>query len=353
MSLVGSQAPSAALRRRFAGPFRRLLAIGALAAFATLLAGCSRDGEALLAPKSESVTIALPPVLHSALVLIAVEKGYFDEQRLIVTLKPMNSGAAAIEAMTQGQADVALNSETAFVLAALAKKNVRLLATVYRSRVNTSLVARKDRGIATPRDLAGKRIGIVANTGAEYFADLYLGMRGIESSQVVRAALAADKAESALLNGEVDAVALFHPYSSRLIARLGGQAVVFSDPAVYQMQFNLVAPPEFVRSRPEVARRLLLALARALEFLRANSDQAGQLTLKATKEDPQQFGKIWNVGDFELNLNQSLLSVLEDEARWALAKSGAANATLPNFLELIDAGPLASVRPHAVSMLLP
>lgn len=340
-------------RQSCAGISRRFLAVGMFAAFATLLAGCSREAAQPLAPNTESVTVALPLVLHSALVLIAVEKRYFAEQGLNVILKPMASGAAAIEALAQGQADVALNSETAFVLAALAKKNVRLFATLYRSGANTSIVARRDRGITLPRDLAGKRLGFVANTGADFFADLYLQMQGINSSQVNRVALAVGKAESALLNGEVDAVALFHPYSSRLIAKLGSEAVVFTDPAVYQMQFNLVAPREFADSRPEVARRFVLALDRALSFMRNNPEDAGRLTIEAAKEDPALFGKIWKVSDFMLELNQSLLSVLEDEARWALAKAGTAPATPPNFLELIDPRPLARVRPHAVSILLP
>lgn len=353
MNLARSQATSATFRRRFADLPRRLLAVGMLAAFATLIAGCSRDAEPPIAPKTESVTVALPQSLQSALVLLAAEKRYFDEQGLNVTIKPMASGSAAAELMARGQADVALYSEVVFVRAGLDKKNVRLLATAYRSRANTSMVARRDRGITSPPDLAGKRIGIVVNTGAEYFADLYLEMQGIKSGQFNRVALAVGKAESALLSGEVDAVALFHPYSSRLIAKLGSQAVVFTDPAIYQAQINVVASAEFADSRPEVARKFFLALNRALAFVRDNPEEAGRLAMQAAKEDPALFGQMWKASDFTLDLNQSLLSVIEDEARWALAKAGTASATPPKFLELIDPRPLASVRPHAVSILLP
>lgn len=328
---------------------RCLLAAAVLAA----VAGCWRNEAPPAAAKGESVTVALPLVLHSALVLIAVEKRYFDGHGLNVILKPMASGAAAIDALDRGQVDFALNSETAFVLAALDGKSVRLLATLYRSRANMSMVARKASGIASPRDLAGKRIGVTPNTGADYFADLYLGLQGIDASQITRVSLKLDQAERAVFDGDVDAAAMFHPFSSRLIARLGEQAVVFNEPAAYQMQFNLVARPEFIAARPEAARRFVLALRDALTFMHENPEAARRLTLEATKEDSELFAKVWQVSDFMLGLNQSLLSVLEDEVRWALAKRATAPAAPPNVLEFLDARPLQGAIPGAVSILLP
>jgi NitT/TauT family transport system substrate-binding protein len=293
----------------------------------------------------------MPLVLHSALVLIAQQKRYFTEHRLKVVILPMASGAGAIDALAKGKADLALNSETAFVLAALERKDVRLLATLYRSRANMSIVALKKSGISAPRQLSGRRLGVILNTGADYFADLFLGLQELAPGEVTRVALKVNEAEAALLEGKVDAAALFHPQNSRLAARLGPEAVVFSEPAVYQMQFNLVARREFADTRQEAARRFLLALHAALRFLRESPEAAHRLALEATGEDPVAFDKVWQASDFGIGLDQNLLSVLEDEARWAAAKKTA--APMPNFLEFIDARALQAVSPGAVSILLP
>lgn len=285
--------------------------------------------------------------------LLAGEKRYFAEQGLEVTLKPMATAAAAIDAVHLGRVDLAVSTETPFVFAVLDKKNVRLLARIYRSRTFVSMIARKDRGIGSAHDLAGKRIGVVSGGFADYFSDLYLALQDIEPGQFTRVSLAEDQMESALIGGDVDAVATWRPYSTRLIARLGPQAIEFNDPAIYQTRFDLVARPDFAGSRPEVARRFFVALQAALDFVRDHPEEARRLILNATKEDPELYAQIWRVYDFTLTLDESLLSGLEDEARWALAKKATPQATLPNFLEFIDVRPLQSARPDAVSILLP
>lgn len=324
-----------------------------LAAVAALIAGCWTNERPPSALKAESVTVAMPSGLRARLVLLAGEKRYFAEQGLQVTVTPMASAVAAIDAVHRGQADVAVSTEAPFVFAVLDKKNVRLLARIYRSRSFVSIIARKDRGITRARDLAGKRIGVVAGGVADYFSDLYLVLQGIEPGQFTRISLAEDQMESALISGDIDAVATWRPYSTRLIARLGPQAIEFNDPAIYQTRFDLVARPDFAGSRPEVARRFFVALQAALEFVRDHPEEARRLIVNATKEDPQLTARIWRVDDFTLTLDESVLSGLEDEARWALAKTTTPQATLPNFLDFIDARPLKSVQPDAVTMLLP
>ncbi len=329
-----------------------LLACGMLAALAAVLAGCSRDAEPPAAPKSRSVTVALLPGLPGALVPLAAAKGYFADQGLEVTLTPTATSVAAIDALDKGQADLTMTSETPFVLAVLDKKNVRLLATVYRSRNAISIVARRDRGISRAADLAGKRIGLVANTAPDYFTVRYLEFQGIESDRVARVLLPQEQIERALLDGNVDAVATWPPYSSRLIARLGAQAVVFNEPLTYQMRFGLLARPEFAAARPAVARKFILALGNALDFVRKYPEEAKHAIVEATKQDPALLGNAWEPDAYMFSLDQGLLGGLEDQARWALSER-TTRAPLPNFLEFIDARPLRSARPDAVSILLP
>ena len=324
-----------------------------LAAVTLLMAGCWRNDEPSTAAKGEPVSIALPSGLMGALVHLAHAKRYFNEQGLNVTLLPVATGIVAIETVLRGEADVALTSETPFIIAVLEKKDIHLLARTYRSRTFVSMVARRDRGIESAHDLAGKRIGIVPGRPADYFSEFYLALQGIDPAQFTRVSLVEELAETALINGDVDAVATWHPYSTRLIARLGPRALVFNDPAMYQVRFDLVARQEFAAARPEVARRFLVALQTALDFLRGDPEEARRLVAPLTHEAAELSAEMWRASDYTLTLDESLLSALEDEARWTLAKKAKSQASLPNFLDFIDARPLQNVRADAVSILLP
>jgi NitT/TauT family transport system substrate-binding protein len=239
------------------------------------------------------------------------------------------------------------------VFAVLNNKNVRLLARTYRSRSFVSIVARRDRGIERASDLAGKRIGFVSDRSADFFAESYLEFQGVAPGQITRVTLTENQVENALAGGEVDAVTAWHPYSTRLLARLGQKAIAFNDPAIFQMRFDLIGRPDFAGSRPQVARRFFAALQTALDFLREHPEEAKRLIVQAGKEDAELSASIWRAQDYTLTLDESLLGGLEDYARWALAKKGAAEAKLPNFLDFIDPRPLRSVQADAVSILLP
>ena len=70
------------------------------------------------ASAAEKITIALPgvpPVFLNAVALVAKEAGIFKKYGIDVTLKPMNSGAAAAKAVVSGNLDVSF-SPTQFVV---------------------------------------------------------------------------------------------------------------------------------------------------------------------------------------------------------------------------------------------
>jgi len=60
---------------------------------------------------------------------------------------------------------------------------------------------------------------------------------------------------------------------------------------------------------------------------------------------------IWDNFVFEVSLDQSFVSTLEDAARWAIKNRLVDGVVVPNFLDYIYFDALRGVKPEAVSIL--
>ena len=310
-----------------------------------LLAGCGRQERP--SPK-DKVTIAVSRWPASAPFYIAAEKGYFADEGLDATLRSYASGHLAFTHMLAGGAEFATCADTPIALAAVRGKRFVVLATIAEIDQPIVIVARRDRGISAPDDLRGKRIGLTAGSAAEFFLHVYLTTSYIDPKGVRVVNVDTDRVVDALLNGEVDAVSTWAPYSSILRDRLGGKALTLGDPSIYTMMWNVSATPEFVKNRPDCVRKLLRALFRANSFISEHPDEALTVTAQRTDMDVRTLKETWRTYSFDTVLDQSLIVNLEDQARWMIKEEAGGAGKVPDFGSLIYTGGLGAVRPEAV-----
>jgi NitT/TauT family transport system substrate-binding protein len=325
----------------------RLTGMGLLAV-SLLVGGAACPGTAPHRPL-DRIALAIGHWPGDAPVHVAREKGYFAAEGLEVTLTSFQSGHLGLAAMLSGKADLATVGETPIALAALDGKPVAVVATIATIDRAILIIARRDRGISAAADLRGKKIGVAAGTTADFFLHIYLTTSRISPKDVHVADLPPEKVVDALLNGDVDAVSTWAPYSVELRDRLAGNAVVLSDPAIYTMTWNLVATPDFLKSHPERVEKLLRALIRANRFIADRPTEARAITSRNLGAESGLFEREWRNYHFAAVLDQSLIESLEDQARWMIGTTGAARQP-PNFLHLVQPAPLRSVRPEAVTI---
>lgn len=284
-------------------------------------------------------------------VVIAKQLGFFRDQGLDVTVQPYPTGKLALAALLEGKADLAVTAETPIVFAALGGARFFVLATLYESGAVDKMIARRDRGIEKPADLAGKKLGTGFGTSSEFVQDSILAIHEVDPRSIVRVNLAPARRVDALLAGEVDAVTIFAPHSLELIKRLGNTAAVFSGKTIYTSTLNLVAREELVKQHPEVLRGVLAALLRANAFARFDSDRAVREVAQALALDEAVVKAEWNPLNSTVALNQSLIVSMEDQARWAIRRQLMEASAVPNFLNWIHADALAAIKPEAVSVI--
>ncbi len=310
-------------------------------------AACGREKPA---PPRERITVALAMVSQASLVHVALANGYFTGAGLDVTVQPYAFGKPALDALLAGKADLATAAETPVVLAILNGKPVSVVATIERASDATVLVARKESGIARPEDLAGKRVGRPAGTSAEFFLETLLVRHSVAPEKIHLVDLRPDEMSDALATGRIDAVAIWNPYIVQIKRRLGGAVGVFAED-LYVETHNLVGRPGLVRERAAAVEKFIRGLLEAETFVREHPEEARRRVASALAIDAADIDAIWEPFDFRVRLDQGLLVLLDDEARWAIRTGLAPRQPTPNFLDALAFQPLQNVKPDAVRLI--
>jgi NitT/TauT family transport system substrate-binding protein len=302
-------------------------------------------------PPTEKLRIALPMVPHAALLHIAAAKGYFADEGLAVTLIPTIHGGAAIDLVVQGNADIGAASDVVFVLSAAKAGGLAIAASIVSFSNDVAVIARSDRAIAVPRDLVGKRIGVTLGTASDYFLWTFLVRQKLTSGAVTLVDMPPGRMAPELAAGTIDAVSTWQPNVNDAQLALRDNAVAFCEPLIYTGTFNLIGRLDFLAGHSSAIEKLVRAVAKAEQFNSAQPDAAMDLVAERLHIDAQSLLPAWKELTFKVNLRQSQLITMEDEARWAMTTGQIAKGPIPNYLPNLYLDALLAVQPKSVTVI--
>jgi NitT/TauT family transport system substrate-binding protein len=300
----------------------------------------------------QPVVVAYSPFESSGLFLVACDRQLFARHGLDVTLYRSDSGAAALDDMLNGQAELAVSvAEFPLVRAVLSGTSARAVATIDKAEY-IYVIARQDMGIAAPTDLAGKRIGAAAGSIAEFHLGRFLVLHGLSIHDVEHVSIPTPaEAADAVVNGDLPAAVLAQPYAAQAAGRLGANALVWPAQSDQPLFALVVATGEWLAEHPERMVRFVRALAEAEEYMSAHPAEARAIVQRWLDFDAEYAATVWEQNQFLLSLDQALVAAMEDEARWLLANGLTTPQPVPDFLDYIYRDALETVKPEAVNLL--
>jgi len=317
---------------------------------ALIICACSKSPEKTL-PGDMTINLAYATIPHAALVQIALEKGYFTSLGLTVNARAYDFGKPALASVFAGDSDLATCADTPIVFAALEGKPVGISAVIATSDRTTALVADRSAGIERPGDLAGKAIGVTKGTSAEFFLELLLVARGVNRDRTRIMDLLPDDMIPALRDGRIQAAAVWSPYVLQLQEALGMQAVTMYGEDFYTEQFYLAGNKEFIRTHPEAMQALMKALMEAETFKTREPAAAEAILSGYTKTDVPKLKIALDLFRFRVYLDGSLLTILEEETRWATSQATGFQSPMPDYMKIVQTEALSYAAPDRVRLI--
>jgi NitT/TauT family transport system substrate-binding protein len=245
-----------------------------------LLAGCSRKNSASAA--SNKIRVGYIGLTCEAPIFSAVEKGFFKEEGLEVSLVKCE-WANYKDVLALGGFDITHHLVMYFLKPIEQGLDVKFTGGIHRGCLRVQ--AAKNSSINSITDLRGKRIGVPGmGTPPFIFANRVLGANGIDASkEITWRVFPAGELGLALDKGEVDAVADSEPIGSLLMAE--GKVKNVADQAKdapYKDEYccAVIVNGKFLAANPKAAAAGTRALLKAAKWVETNPAAAARLSVE-------------------------------------------------------------------------
>jgi NitT/TauT family transport system substrate-binding protein len=304
----------------------RLVALAA--AGAVLLVGCGggdkKDASAAGSGATSSggmvkVTIGALPIVPSAALQLAVDKGFFKKQGLDVKLELGQGGAALLPAVVAGQIDFVVGQPLPLMLAQGRGIDVRIISGYAASKPSghdiNGVVASAKSGITSPKQLEGKRVAVnTLNAAGDLTIREAVRKDGGDGSKVQFVEVPFPDMPAALANGQIDAGWVPEPFLT-ILTGSGNKLVTYNYQATIPGLDTLVTftSGKTVNDKADLVTRMRTAMNEATAYAEAHPDEVRKTLETFLKMKPDLAAKV-NLETFTSKVNEEGLKALGDLA---------------------------------------
>lgn len=209
---------------------------------------------------------------------IAANENLFTANNIRVNLKWFDGYLDSINALNSGKLDA--NSQTLNdTISSLAAGSDQVIVLVNdNSTGNDKIIVRE--GINTIADLKGKKVAVEEGT-VDHFL-LLLGMKkaGLTSNDIILQPLETGAASAAFVAGQVDAVGVFAPFTTKALERPGSKELFSSRDFPGAIPDHLVVTRQLIKERPQDVQALVNTWFETLDYIKANPEKSNEIMAK-------------------------------------------------------------------------
>jgi len=246
---------------------------------------------------------------------VSQDKDIFKANNVTVDLKWFDGYLESISALTAGQIDA--NSQTLgdTVSSVAGGADQVIVLTNDNSTGNDKIIVRK--GIESIADLKGKKVAAEEGTVDHFLLLLGLQKAGLTQKDIEFVPLETGKAATAFVGGQVDAVAVFAPFTTQALKLEGSKELFSSRDFPGSISDHLVFTRKFVDAHPEQVQAMVNSWFATLDFIKANPEVANEIMAKRAGVTVEEY-KEYADGTKIFTIEENLKSFEEGEDRTSL-----------------------------------
>ncbi len=259
---------------------RRLLTFAGVGAGSALIQGLPARAQA---PSVTPIRFVLDWKLQGvhAWYYLAQDRGYFAAEKIDLAIDQGDGSAATVTKIMAGTYQAGFGDINAIIQnASVRPGSAPVMVYMIYNRTPFALVMRSASPIRSPKDLEGRTLGSPANGAAMKMFPVLAELAGIDHAKVKWLNMAPNLQEQMLLQGQVDASAVFSvtSYLNFVAQKLDPDKdfrwIHYADHGIDLYSNGVMVAPTLIKERPDAVAGLVRAINRGMADAIANPDAA-------------------------------------------------------------------------------
>ncbi|HWM81283.1 MAG TPA: ABC transporter substrate-binding protein [Pseudolabrys sp.] len=242
-------------------------------------------GDTASAQDKTSVTIRFSWKMKGefAPLYVALDKGYFSDEKLDVKLGEGTSSQTALGSIVQGQ-DQAAWIPGVYAAQAISKGMQVKIVGLYNKAAPNVLLSRADKPITKVQDLVGAKVGHSIGDVGTTFIKVLCKKNNLDCNSFSIATLAAQARVASLVGGKVDVISVYTSNDVPILEdKFGANAFAQLDLPKFGLRVmgaSLIVSDAYLKQNPKIVTAMLRAINRGFQDTIADPRAAAQVMLK-------------------------------------------------------------------------
>jgi sulfonate transport system substrate-binding protein len=249
------------------------------------------------AAQANELRIATQPSPFCAPIFVAKHKGWVEEELARAGARPaikwtsFAAGPPMNESFAAGQQDIGILGDTPAIIGKAAGIDTRIIGITSSGPKTLAVIVPAKSNIRSPRELKGKKVAVVKGSYAHHLLVLVLQKGGLTTSDIEFINLSQADIATAIVNGNIDAAAVWEPLITKLESQ-GQVRVLVDGTGLKKGVLVIIATSDFIARNREQTKALLRAYQRGARFIRSNQKEAAQLIATDVNLSPELLVKV-------------------------------------------------------------